>query len=117
HYTHAAILTTDAFRATPATGQQRRQHLYDPYQTKPKPIIPRRHRLTVPERISAQGEVLVPLAEDAARKVAERIAELELGSVAVAFTNAYVNPSHEQRMGEILTQRLPQVYIALSSDT
>ncbi len=116
-YPPAAMVTTEGFRDTIEIGRQRRQHLYDPYQTKPKPIIPRRHRLTVPERISAQGEVLVPLAEDAARKVAERIAELELGSVAVAFTNAYVNPSHEQRMGEILTQRLPQVYIALSSDT
>ena len=116
-YPPAAMVTTEGFRDTIEIGRQRRQHLYDPYQTKPKPIIPRRHRLTVPERISAQGEVLVPLDEDAARKVAERIAELELGSVAVAFTNAYVNPSHEQRMGEILTQRLPQVYIALSSDT
>jgi N-methylhydantoinase A len=116
-YPPAAMVTTEGFRDTLEIGRQRRQHLYDPYQTKPRPIIPRRYRLTVPERISAKGEVLVPLEEEAARKVADRIAELELESVAVAFINAYVNPAHEQRMGEILHARLPQAYIALSSDT
>jgi N-methylhydantoinase A len=116
-YPPAAMVTTEGFRDTIEIGRQRRQHLYDPYQTKPKPIIPRRHRLTVPERISAQGEVLVPLDEDTARRVADRIAALALGSVAVAFINAYVNPAHEQRMGEILRERLPQAHIALSSDT
>jgi N-methylhydantoinase A len=116
-YPPAAMVTTEGFRDTIEIGRQRRQHLYDPYQTKPRPLIPRRYRLTVPERISAKGEVFVPLDEEAARKVAARIAELELESVAVAFINAYVNPAHEQRMGEILQARLSQAHIALSSDT
>jgi len=116
-YPPAAMVTTEGFRDTIEIGRQRRERLYDPYQTKPRPLIPRRYRLTVPERVSAQGEVLVPLDEDAAHRVADRIAAMELGSVAVAFINAYVNPAHEQRMGEILRARLPHVYIALSSDT
>jgi N-methylhydantoinase A len=116
-YPPAVMVTTEGFRDTIEIGRQRRQRLYDPYQTKPRPLIPRRYRLTVPERISAQGDVLVPLDEEAARKVADRIAELELESVAVAFINAYVNPTHEQRMGEILHAQLPQAHIALSSDT
>jgi N-methylhydantoinase A len=110
-------VTTEGFRDTIEIGRQRRERLYDPYQTKPRPLIPRRYRLTVPERVSAQGEVLVPLDEDAAHRVADRIAAMELGSVAVAFINAYVNPAHEQRMGEILRARLPHGYVALSSDT
>jgi N-methylhydantoinase A len=116
-YPPAAMVTTEGFRDTIEIGRQRRKHLYDPYQTKPRPIIPRRYRLTVPERINARGEVLVPLDEEAARKVAERIAALELGAVAVAFINAYANPIHEQRMGEILRACLPHAHIALSSDT
>ena len=91
-YPPAAMVTTEGFRDTIEIGRQRRQHLYDPYQTKPRPIIPRRYRLTVPERSSAKGEVLVPLDEEAARKVADRIAELELESIAVAFINAYRSP-------------------------
>jgi len=113
----AAMVTTEGFRDTIEIGRQRRERLYDPYQTKPRPIIPRRYRLTVPGRISAQGEVLVPLDEEAARRVADRIVAMELASVAVAFINAYANPAHEQRMGEILRARLPNAYIALSSDT
>lgn len=116
-YPPAAMVTTEGFRDTIEIGRQRRERLYDPYQTKPRPLIPRRYRLTVPERVSAQGKVLVPLDEEAARRAADRIAAMELGSVAVAFINAYVNPAHEQRMGEILRARLPHAYIALSSDT
>jgi N-methylhydantoinase A len=111
------MVTTEGFRDTIEIGRQRRERLYDPYQSKPRPIIRRRHRLTAPERISVQGEVITPLDETAARRVADRIAELELGSVAVAFINAYVNPTHEQRMGEVLRARLPHAYIALSSET
>jgi len=113
----AAMVTTEGFRDTIEIGRQRRERLYDPYQSKPKPIIRRRYRLTVPERISAQGEILTPLDEHAARSVADRIAGMGLGSIAVAFINAYVNPTHEQRMGEILRARLPQASIALSSET
>jgi N-methylhydantoinase A len=116
-YPPAAMVTTEGFRDTIEIGRQRRERLYDPYQTKPRPLIPRRYRLTVSERISAQGAVLKPLDENEARRVAERVAELELGSVAVAFINAYVNQVHEQRMGEILREQLPHAYIALSSDT
>jgi N-methylhydantoinase A len=116
-YPPGAMVTTEGFRDTIEIGRQRRPHLYDPYQVKPRPLIPRRFRFTVPERMNAQGEVLVSLDEATARKVADRIAELELGSVAVAFINAYANPTHEQQMGEILRSRLPHAYIALSSDT
>lgn len=49
-YPDAAFITTEGFRDTIEIGRQHRQHLYDPYQTKPKPIIRRRHRHTVPER-------------------------------------------------------------------
>jgi N-methylhydantoinase A len=116
-YPSAAMVTTEGFRDTIEIGRQRRERLYDPYQVKPRPLIPRRYRLTVHERVSAQGEVITALDENEAKRVADRIAEMGLGSVAVAFINAYVNPLHEQRMGEILRARLPHAYIALSSET
>lgn len=116
-YPPAAMVTTEGFRDTIEIGRQRRERLYDPYQTKPRPLIPRRYRFPVAERISAQGVVMTPLNKDEAKRLADRIAELELGSVAVAFINAYVNPVHEQRMGEVLRERLPDAYLALSSET
>jgi len=116
-YPPAAMITTEGFRDTIEIGRQRRQRLYDPYQTKPKPLIPRRYRFTVPERVSAQGQILMSFDEGAAQAIAMRIAELELSSVAVAFINSYVNPLHEQRMGDILNAHLPHAHIALSSET
>ena len=49
------------FRDTIEIGRQHRKRLYDPYQTKPKPIIKRRFRYTVPERTNVQGETRQPL--------------------------------------------------------
>jgi N-methylhydantoinase A len=116
-YPAAALVTTEGFRDTIEIGRQHRKHLYDPYQTKPKPIVKRRHRFTVPERMSAQGEVLRRLDEDAARDVARRIAEAEIGSIAIAFINSYVNPAHERRMREILLEQSPSAHVVLSADT
>jgi len=116
-YPPTVLVTTEGFRDTIEIGRQRRQHLYDPYQSKSRPIIPRRFRFTVPERISARGEVLRDLDEGAAREVATRIAGLGFSSAAIAFINAYVNPAHEQRMREILLAHCPQVGVAISSET
>jgi len=113
----AALVTTEGFRDTIEIGRQHRKHLYDPYQTKPKPIVKRRHRFTVPERMSARGERLRPLDEDAARQVARRIAEAGIGSVAVAFINSYVNPAHERRMRELVLEQDPKAHVVLSAET
>ncbi len=113
----AALVTTEGFRDTIEIGRQHRKHLYDPYQTKPKPIVKRRYRFTVPERMSARGERLRPLDEEAARQVARRIAEAGIGSVAVAFINSYVNPAHERRMRELVLEQDPKAHVVLSAET
>lgn len=113
----AALVTTEGFRDTIEIGRQHRKHLYDPYQTKPKPIVKRRHRFTVPERMSAQGERIRPLDEDAAREVARRIGQAGIGSIAVAFINSYVNPAHERRMRELLLEQDPNAHVVLSAET
>ncbi len=113
----AALVTTEGFRDTIEIGRQHRKHLYDPYQTKPKPIVKRRHRFAVPERMSAQGECIRPLDEDAAREVARRIAQAGIGSIAVAFINSYVNPAHERRMRELLLEQDPNAHVVLSAET
>ena len=55
----AAFITTDGFRDTLEIGRQHRKLLYDPYQTKPLPLIKRRNRFTLPERISVSGRFAV----------------------------------------------------------
>jgi N-methylhydantoinase A len=58
----------------------------------PAPLIPRRHRLEVMERVDYAGRVVTPLDEDSVRAAAQKIQARGLQSVAVCLINAYVNP-------------------------
>lgn len=112
-----ALITTPGFRDVLEIGRQRRKHLYDPYQVKPRPLIARSRRFTVPERMGADGVTVEPVDRDATRRLAERLAELEVRSVAIAFINAYRDGRHEQEVAEIVREVLPEAELALSSET
>lgn len=116
-YPDAAFVTTDGFRDTIEIGRQHRKSLYDPYQTKPRPIIQRRHRFTVKERMGANGEVVTPLDEAEAIAIAKLIVENGLQAVAVGFINSYANSAHELQMREILRKHAPGCHVVLSAET
>jgi N-methylhydantoinase A len=115
-YPEPALITTVGFRDTIEIGRQRRPHLYEPYQVKPAPIVRRRHRFVVAERIDARGDVIAPLDEAAVTEVARRIREAGIRSVAIAFVNSYANPEHERRARDLVLAEYPEAHIALSSD-
>ena len=110
-----ALVTTEGFRDVIEIRRGDRES-WDPYQEVAPPVVPRRHRLTVPERIGYDGTVLEPLDEDAAREVARILRRREIETVAVCFVNSFTNPAHENRMAEILAEELPGVSITTSSD-
>ena len=116
-YPDAALVTTDGFRDTIEIGRQHRKELYDPYQKKPKPLIPRRYRYTVPQRTNVKGEEERPLDTAAAHAVAEKIRSAGITSVAVCFINSYVNAAHERQMRDILLARIPDAHVMLSGET
>lgn len=116
-YPDAALITTEGFRDTIEIGRQHRQHLYDPYQTKPKPIIKRRFRYTVPERMNVHGQTERPLDVTAAHEVAKKIKAQGIQSVAIGFINAYASGAHEVQMRDIVREHCPDVHIVLSSET
>ena len=107
------MVTTDGFRDTIEIGRQHRAHLYDPYQTKPKPIIKRRWRYTVGERMDVNGEVVRPLPKESAYEIAQKIKEQGLSSVAITFINAYASAAHEEQMRDIIKEVCPDVYVVL----
>lgn len=115
-YPDAALVTTEGFRDVLEIGRMHRQYLYRPYQTKPKPLIRRRYRYTVNERMTSEGETFRPLDEKAAREIAERIAATPIRSIAVCFINSYVSPRHELRMREILLERMPDAQVICSGE-
>jgi len=111
-----ALLTTEGFRDTIEIRHENRFEQYDVNIDLPPPLVPRRLRFPVPERIDARGRVLVPLDGAAVAALADRLAAEDIESVAIGFLHSFTNPAHERRAGEILAARLPGIAITLSSD-
>jgi N-methylhydantoinase A len=111
-----ALLTTEGFRDSVEIGYEHRFEQYDVYLEKPEPLVPRYRRYSVPERVSARGEVLRPLDEDAVRSLIPRLRQEGVASIAVGLLHSYANPAHEQRIGAILRGQLPEVRVSLSSE-
>ena len=112
----AGLITCEGFRDVLEIAYQTRPNLYDVFYDKPKPLIPRYLCRGVPERIDADGVVLVPLDEEAVRVVARFLAKEGVEAIAVALLHSYKDPTHERRCGEILAEELPDMPIVLSSD-
>jgi N-methylhydantoinase A len=111
-----ALVTTRGFRDVLELRRLRIPHMYDPFWRKPPPLVPRRLRFEVGERVAADGTVVRPLDENDARAVAQRLRDAGVESVAVCLLHSYAHPVHEQRLGEILREGLPDVVVSLSSE-
>ncbi|MEN0077087.1 MAG: hydantoinase/oxoprolinase family protein, partial [Paracraurococcus sp.] len=111
-----ALLTTEGFRDVLALGNESRYDQYDLNIELPQPLVPRRWRLPVPERLDNTGRVLLPLDEAAvARQVAFMRAE-GIEAVAIGFLHAFVNPAHEQQAAGIIRRLWPEAPLSLSSE-
>jgi N-methylhydantoinase A len=90
------LLATRGFRDVLELARGDRGDPYDLFWRQPEPLVPRRLRLPVTERIRADGEVWAEFEEGDVRAAVETFAAEGVTSVAVAFMNAYTNPAHEQ---------------------
>jgi N-methylhydantoinase A len=111
-----ALLTTAGFRDVLEIRHENRFEQYDVNIDLPPPLVPRRLRLPVRERIDAQGNVLVPLDEASVTQALDSLAQQNIEAVAIGFLHSFTNPEHERRVGEAVVRRLPQVAVSLSSD-
>ena len=64
---------------------------------RPEPLIPRDLRLEVPERLAADGSMLLPLDEAALESLLPRLREQRIEALAISFLHSYINPAHEER--------------------
>ncbi|MBV8322473.1 MAG: hydantoinase/oxoprolinase family protein [Hyphomicrobiales bacterium] len=111
-----APLTTEGFRDVVEIRHENRFEQYDVNIDLPPPLVPRRLRLPVRERIDAQGEVLLPLDESSVARAIETLAARQVEAVAVGLLHSFTNPDHERRVGDAIARRLPQVAVTLSCD-
>jgi N-methylhydantoinase A len=110
-----ALIATEGFRDVLDIGTESRYDQYDLAIDKPKPLVPRSLRFTVPERVDAHGDVRLPLDEAAVRALVPKLRAQNVESIAFAFIHAYANPAHEQRAASILQAEMRDIRVTLSS--
>jgi N-methylhydantoinase A len=111
-----ALITTQGFRDVLALGDESRFDQYDLSIDKPAPLVPRRWRFCVAERMSAVGEILVPLDMDVFDALAEQLQRDGIASVAICFLHSHVNSLHEEQARRRLQELLPDAQISISSE-
>ena len=110
------LITTEGFRDLLEIARQKRPSLYDLQCDKPEPLVPRRRRLEVAERVRHDGRIETPLDENALRTAAWKLKEEGVEAVAVGFLYAFVDPSHERRARAILEEVLPEAFVSCSHE-
>lgn len=115
-FPRAAMVTTRGFRDVLEIRDGTKDDLWDAYKDVGQPYIRRRDRFEVTERVDYTGQVVQPLDEDEARRLAGLLRRRGVQTVAICFINSYANPAHELRMREILTAELPDVSICTSAE-
>ena len=111
-----ALVTTAGFRDVIETRTESRFEQYDLNIVLPAPLIERKDRFVVPERVGAGGEVLRPFDERSARAVVAQLVDGGYESVAVGFMHSYRNPDHERRFRDLLREATPSVAVSLSCE-
>ena len=111
-----ALIATDGFRDVLEIGTESRYDQYDLTIEKPRPLVPRPLRFTVPERMDARGQVRRELDRDAVRALVPSLRDAGVESVAIAFLHGYANPRHEREAAAILAEALPTLHVTLASD-
>ena len=112
-----AFITTEGFRDIVEQGYEKRFDHYDLMIDRPVPLVPRTLRLEVKERLSVDGEVLVPLDESSLKGLAAQINAEGVKAIAIGFLHAYAHDAHEKRVREVLAKHLPKdATICISSE-
>ncbi|MEK9646931.1 MAG: hydantoinase/oxoprolinase family protein [Alphaproteobacteria bacterium] len=110
------LITTRGFRDVLEIGRIRTPTMFDLTWEKPEPLVPRRHRLEVGERIGADGGIVRPLDDGEVREAGQRLVDEGIEAVAVCYINSCVNPVHERRTVEILEEAFPDLLVTASCD-
>lgn len=110
-----ALLTTEGFSDGIEIRREQRFVMYDLLLDLPAPLAPRNLRFGIRERITAQGEVLLPLDREQVARLLSRLEARGIEAVAVCFLHSYRNPVHETAVAEIAREVSPRLHVSLSS--
>ena len=110
------LVTTDGFRDLLEIGRIRLSRLYDMDQQRPVPLVRRRWRFEVEERLDHQGNVLRPIDQRSIDRAIDMVLAEDLEALAICLVHAYANPVHERAVAAAIRARRPRLYLTLSSE-
>jgi len=96
------LLSTAGFRDVLEVGRGDRPDPYDLFPQPADPLVPRRLRLEVRERVGFDGTELTPLEEKDVVAAAQFFESENVECVAICFINAYANAAHEDEGRDVL---------------
>ncbi|MCA3693317.1 hydantoinase/oxoprolinase family protein [Aquidulcibacter sp.] len=111
-----ALVTTEGFRDSLEIAYEHRFEQYDLYMERPEPLVARPWRFEVPERMAADGTVLLPIDEAAVERIGAAAKAEGAEAIAICFLHAYQNDAHERRAKAILSRHFAPEVIAISSE-
>src|SRR3954454_20974541 len=110
------LITTRGFRDVLEIRNLRMPRLYDMSWTKPPPLVERRLRVEVDERVNAQGSIDRPLDEASVERAVRFLVEEGVEAIAVCLLHSYLNPEHEIRVKQIAAHLAPGIILCTSAE-
>jgi N-methylhydantoinase A len=111
-----ALITTEGFRDVYEIGRINRPDAYNLFFKKHVPLVERALRFEVRERMTAEGEVYIPLDEASVHAVCDKLEKLDIEAIAILLLHCYRNPDHEQRVRRIVEKRFPKAFVSTSHE-
>jgi N-methylhydantoinase A len=108
------LITTRGFRDVLELGREIRYAPYDVFAEFPRPLISRRFRLEVDERIRSDGTILKPLDPEEVRQAVDRLIHMGVESIAVCLLNSFENPAHELLIKDTINTLAPDISVSIS---
>jgi N-methylhydantoinase A len=110
-----ALITTRGFRDVLEIGRADKPRIYDIQDDgRPAPLVPRRWRMEITERVGPDGGIETPLDTVEVDALRARLGEEKIEAVAICLLHAYANPAHEQLLAEAVRAAVP--YVSYSAD-
>ena len=110
------LITTQGFRDILEIGRIRTPTMFDLTWEKPEPLVPRRYRLEVNERMGADGNVVRSLDKTEVVAAGQYLVDEGVEAVAICYINSCFNAVHERQTADILMEKFPELLVTASCD-
>lgn len=110
------LITTRGFRDVLEIGRGGREPVYNFVHRSPVPLVERRLRREVSERVTFQGEILRPLDESELDREVDELLARGAEAIAVCFLHSYAQPAHELLARQRILERHPRLPVCVSHE-